>query len=223
MLLRYFLVFFYILPRLHPYLCIVSITLFVLGTGSFFIASYTTPGYMTTDGRSLLVTFTQELFEKYTPESICPICQKKQPEGTRHCFHCRRCVKGYDHHCPWINNCVGSQNLVYFRLFIFTCLIDLLYHMTIGLVDYFVGLRDTHPIVPDLLHKLKIIGLLVSALCGLSALVVLPVCYYQCKKMVKRRVDRTSTELSETASMLLHEDSEWNPLSFNASEFNIKA
>jgi hypothetical protein len=32
------------------------------------------------------------------------------PEVSRHCKFCDKCVHRFDHHCRWLNNCVGSGN-----------------------------------------------------------------------------------------------------------------
>lgn len=47
----------------------------------------------------------------------CYRCECHVDAGSRHCFDCGKCVAGFDHHCPWLNTCIGMRN---YRLFLAT-------------------------------------------------------------------------------------------------------
>ncbi|XP_071846578.1 palmitoyltransferase ZDHHC20-B-like isoform X2 [Apostichopus japonicus] len=67
----------------------------------------------------------------------CHICKIIKPDRCHHCSVCDRCILKMDHHCPWVNNCVGYGNYKFFVLFLMYALLFCLY-VAITTLPYFV-------------------------------------------------------------------------------------
>jgi hypothetical protein len=58
---------------------------------------------------------------------FCVYCNETKPLRAHHCQICGICVFKMDHHCPWIDNCVGQNNQRYFVLFLTHTLIGCIF------------------------------------------------------------------------------------------------
>ncbi|XP_028919527.1 palmitoyltransferase ZDHHC12 isoform X2 [Ornithorhynchus anatinus] len=98
---------------LQPLLFVLLVLCSVL---LYFAVSLMDPGYVGPEPAPHAQASTSEELKAMVPQKPptihlrrCGYCLLK-PLRARHCRSCKRCVRRYDHHCPWIENCVGERN-----------------------------------------------------------------------------------------------------------------
>jgi len=116
---------------IHAYTAHVA----VIGTLiSFLKASSTDPGFICRVSQHDHFEYDGFLYVKRD----CTTCKRPKPARSKHCSICGVCVSKFDHHCPWINLCVGEMNYRYFLLFL-TCTLCLLWYA--GIVIFLILLN----------------------------------------------------------------------------------
>ncbi|EEF31458.1 zinc finger protein, putative [Ricinus communis] len=67
----------------------------------------------------------------------CEKCCTYKPPRAHHCRICRRCVLKMDHHCLWINNCVGYWNYKAFLILLLYATAASIYSMVMIISSVF--------------------------------------------------------------------------------------
>ncbi|BEI90394.1 uncharacterized protein CcaverHIS019_0304640 [Cutaneotrichosporon cavernicola] len=131
---------------------LLSQALFIAGFSAcvftFVKAICTDPGYVPRADAEEMKEQIDELTDqgRLNGTNWCIFCMVRKPLRSKHCRQCNRCVGRFDHHCPWIWNCVGFNNHRYFLLFVLTLVIGVIFFVRLA---YFYIIESTPPATPS--------------------------------------------------------------------------
>jgi len=83
----------------------------------------------------------------------CTTCRIIRPPRASHCSDCDRCVEKFDHHCPWVGNCIGKRNYRFFVMFLGTCTFLCAYVCGFSIVRIVWSSRDQSNILDAVLES----------------------------------------------------------------------
>ncbi|KAL2653241.1 hypothetical protein R1flu_021369 [Riccia fluitans] len=106
---------------------------------------------------------------------FCSLCEAEIFKQSKHCRACDKCVDGFDHHCRWLNNCIGKKNYKTFVAVMIASLLMLVTQWSIGIFVLVRCFREKHKFDAEIVEKLgssfsRVPFVIVVSLCTFLAL-----------------------------------------------------
>lgn len=121
----------YYVSEFHRYSSMLAIG---VGIQLFLLTSFSDPGTVNSENASNYLSAYPYDKVIYV-EKECRTCKIPKPARSKHCGICDRCIARFDHHCGWMNNCIGEKNTRFFMAFLLWHFLICLYGVIIlGLV-----------------------------------------------------------------------------------------
>ena len=183
-----------LLPFLgNYYVSSIGIILAVLLLVGYIYISNSDPGFLITKYNKTWLQLVEE--NRLNIREFCPYCKvEKTSETVKHCHVCGHCVDVFDHHCHWINNCVGEKNSGIFIVFLIILILNIIFNYCIAMTAFFFSIFN-----PDKnyeIYSTRILGLpyrgtareyLSIIIMSISILFVVPIGYVLYNQIKNRR------------------------------------
>ncbi|XP_044017780.1 putative uncharacterized protein DDB_G0292292 [Aphidius gifuensis] len=87
----------------------------------------------------------------------CHLCNItiSSEKKTKHCSVCNKCIDNFDHHCMWLNNCIGKRNYKFFIICIVSAIVSALISFLLSFIEiatsinYYINNQTNNTIIMD--------------------------------------------------------------------------
>ncbi|CAF0753975.1 unnamed protein product [Rotaria sp. Silwood1] len=87
--------------------------------------------------------FDRRVHEHVITNLYCNICEVHVTANAKHCSSCNKCIYSFDHHCIWLNTCVGGKNYRLFFSMLILIVVGTLFIFINSLLQFIGSFQDT--------------------------------------------------------------------------------